>query len=49
MGWSVRYKLRLKQENGTNSRMWYTPGFGINKSNGFSGTYNLIFDIPFKK
>ena len=49
MGWSVRYKLRLKQENGPNSKMWYIPGFGTNKSNGFSGTYNLIFDIPFKK
>lgn len=49
MGWSVRYKLRLSQKNGPNSRMWYIPGFGTNKSNGFSGTYNLIFDIPFKK
>ena len=49
MGWSVRYKLRLSQENGPNSKMWYIPGFGINKSNGFSGTYNLIFNIPFKK
>ena len=49
MGWSVRYKLRLKQENGPNSKMWYIPGFGINKSNGFTGTYNLTFDIPFKK
>lgn len=48
MGWSVRYKIRFKQEIGTNSQMWYIPGFGINKKSGFGGTYSLIYDIPIR-
>lgn len=48
MGWSFRYKARLSQEKGPNSEMWYIPGYGINKSTGFGGTYNLIYEIPFK-
>ena len=48
MGWSVRYKARLSQEKAHNSEMWYIPGYGINKSTGFGGTYNLIYEIPFK-
>ena len=48
MGWSVRYKARLSQEKVHNSEMWYIPGYGINKSTGFGGTYNLIYEIPFK-
>lgn len=48
MGWSIRYKVRIKQEKGTNSNMWYIPGYGINKSTCFGGTYSLIYEIPFK-
>ena len=49
MGWSIRYKARLSEKEGDNSKMWYIPGFGINKSTCFGGTYNIIYDIPFKK
>ena len=49
MGWSVRYKVRLSEKEGENSRMWYIPGYGINKSTCFGGTYNIIYEIPFKK
>ena len=47
MGWSVRYKIRLSQKEGTNSRMWYIPGYGINQSTCFGGTYSLIYELPF--
>lgn len=49
MGWTVRYKARLSEKEGDNSRMWYVPGFGINKGTCFGGTYNLIYEIPLKK
>lgn len=49
MGWSVRYKFRFTEKSTPYSKMWYIPGFGINKSTCFGGTYSLIYDIPFKK
>ena len=48
MGWSIRYKARISQEKAPNSEMWYIPGYGINKSTGFGGTYNIVYEIPFK-
>ncbi|MBQ2807617.1 MAG: hypothetical protein IJF06_00790 [Bacteroidaceae bacterium] len=48
MGWTIRYKARINQKKGPNSQLWYIPGYGINKSTGFGGTYNFIFEIPFK-
>lgn len=48
MGWSVRYKFRFTEKNGPYSRMWYIPGYGINKSTCFGGSYSLTYDIPFK-
>ena len=48
MGWSVRYKIRFTEKRGENSRMWYVPGYGINQSTCFGGTYSLIYDIPIK-
>ncbi len=49
MGWSVRYKTRLKDGKGESSEVWYIPGYGENKSCCFGGTCNLIIDIPFGK
>lgn len=49
MGWTIRYKARISEKEGNNSKMWYVPGFGINKSTCFGGTYNLIYEIPFRK
>lgn len=48
MGWSVRYKARANQVTGSNSRMWYIPGFGNSRHTTFGGTYSLIYEIPFK-
>lgn len=48
MGWSVRYKARMNQVTGHNSRMWYVPGFGNSRHTTFGGTYSIVFEIPFK-
>ena len=48
MGWSIRYKFRFTDIGTSDSRMWYIPGFGINKSTCFGGSYSLIYEIPFK-
>lgn len=48
MGWSIRYKFRFTEKNSTYSKMWYIPGYGLNKSTCFGGSYSLIYDIPFK-
>ena len=48
MGWSIRYKFRFTEKTSPNSKMWYIPGYGINKSTCFGGSYSLIYDIPFK-
>lgn len=49
LGWSVRYKSRLKEGEGESSQVWYIPGYGENKSSAFGGTFSLIMDIPFGK
>lgn len=48
MGWSIRYKYRFTEKTTPNSKMWYIPGFGINKSTCFGGSYSLTYEIPFK-
>lgn len=48
MGWSIRYKARISQEKASHSQMWYIPGYGINQSTCFGGTYNLIYEIPIR-
>lgn len=48
MGWSIRYKARIDQTSGNNSKMWYIPGFGNSRHTTFGGTYSIIYEIPFK-
>ena len=45
LGWSVRYKRRLTHKEGDIGKSWYTPGFGLNDQDNFTGTFNVIFDI----
>ena len=45
LGWSLRYKFRLKQKVSDYGEPWYVPGFGKNGGNTFGGTVNLTFDI----
>ncbi len=49
MGWSLRYKSRLKDGKGDSSQAWYIPGYGENKSGSFGGTYNIIYNIPLSR
>lgn len=45
LGWSVRYKSRIKQNKSESGEPWYVPGFGKNETTGLGGTFNVIFDI----
>lgn len=45
LGWSVRYKIRLKHKEGDFGNTWYVPGFGTNDTSTLGGTFNVIIDI----
>ncbi len=45
LGWSLRYKVMLKQKNSEIGKSWYVPGYGRNKSGIFGGTFNIIFEL----
>ena len=45
LGWSFRYRVRIKQKRTPLGQPWYVPGFGKNDHTCFGGTFNLIFDI----
>lgn len=45
MGWSFRYKNRMKMSECPHGEPWYAPGFGKNGSTTFGGTVNLIFEF----
>lgn len=45
MGWSLRYKIKVKDSNPAYGQAWYAPGFGKNGSSTWGGTVNLMFDI----
>ena len=47
MGFSLRYRIRLNMKENENSEPYYIPGFGINSTNNFGLTYNLIYKLPF--
>lgn len=46
MGWSIRYKARIDQKHGSNSSLWYAPGFGTSRHTTFGATYSIIYEIP---
>ena len=45
LGWSVRYRQRLKHDDGSIGKTWYVPGFGTSDSSNFGATFNVILDI----
>lgn len=45
MGWSLRYKVSVKNVNPVYGNAWYAPGFGKNDTSTWGGTVNLMFDI----
>ena len=49
MGWSFRYKVRLNVKDSPNATPWYIPGFGVSDNTTFGATYDLVYQIPWKK
>ena len=45
LGWSVRYRRRLFNDNGDIGNTWYVPGFGKQGNSRFGGTFNVIFEL----
>ena len=45
LGWSVRYRKRISQKNGSMGNVWYVPGFGKSGSTRLGGTFNITIDI----
>jgi len=46
LGWSVRYRLRIAEQQAIASRAWYVPGLGRNVGgSNFAGTFQLVFDL----
>ena len=45
LGWSARYKFRLSLKSPDEGEPYFIPGYGKNDTNGFGGTFNIIFDI----
>lgn len=47
MGWTLRYKQRVKDGGDANISPWYTPGLGHYSESKFQFTYSLIYKLPF--
>lgn len=47
MGWNIRYRLKFKTTNGSNSTPWFIPGYGTNSP--LSMSFSLIYTLPLDK
>ncbi|MCM1109529.1 MAG: DUF6048 family protein [Clostridium sp.] len=45
LGWTVRYKFRMKNATSPYGEAWYIPGFGKNDTSCLGGTFCAIFEI----
>ena len=45
LGWSARYKSRIKHSSGDFGKAWYVPGYGKNGSKRLGGTFNVILEF----
>jgi hypothetical protein len=45
LGWSIRFKRRIKHDEGRIGRTWYIPGYGLDGGSPIAGTLNVIIDI----
>lgn len=45
LGWSIRFKRRIKHDEGRIGRTWYIPGYGLDEGSPIAGTFNVIIDI----
>ena len=49
MGWSVRYRIRLKDTHSPYGSPWYVPGFGRYDSSNLGVIYAITYKLPYKK
>ena len=47
-GWLARYAVPFKVNEGSQSKVWYIPGFG-ERNKGFSASLSIYYTIPLKK
>ncbi|MGI6242846.1 MAG: DUF6048 family protein [Prevotella sp.] len=45
LGWSARYKRRLKHNDGDLGNVWYVPGYGKQGSSRLTGTFDVILEF----
>ncbi len=45
LGWTVRYKRRIKYDNGEMDNVWYVPGFGRQGASRLTGTFDVIIEL----
>lgn len=45
LGWSARYRFRLKHEDGRAGGTWYVPGYGKQDTSALGATFNVSIDI----
>lgn len=45
LGWSLRYRRRLKDSIDEMGHCWYVPGYGIDGGSNLGGTFNVTFEI----
>jgi hypothetical protein len=45
LGWSARYKRRVKYDNGSLGNVWYVPGYGKQGSSRLGGTFDIILEF----
>lgn len=45
LGWSARYKLRVRYNDGELGNVWYVPGYGIKGTSRLSGTFDVILEL----
>lgn len=43
LGWNIRYGFKIKQTKGSNSNVWFIPGYG---TSALSASFSLIYTIP---
>lgn len=45
LGWSVRYKRRIKHDISKMGNCWYVPGYGKTGSSLITGTFNVMINL----
>ena len=45
LGWTARYRIRIKHNDGMLGNTWYVPGFGEQDSSALGATFNVGVDL----